>query len=109
MVERSWQFKEGDEIVPGRHAVQLLGGGKRSEAYLARDERPRPHLVLEAHEGRDSPRSSGASDRCLPNSSCRSAWGCARHSPSCTTRATCIWTSSLATRSWGLGMAHSST
>jgi serine/threonine protein kinase len=35
---RSWGFEEGDEIVPGRHAVQLLGGGRRYEAYLAWDD-----------------------------------------------------------------------
>lgn len=34
----SWRFEEGDEIVPGRHAVQLLGGGHRHEAYLAWDD-----------------------------------------------------------------------
>jgi eukaryotic-like serine/threonine-protein kinase len=34
----SWGFEEGDEIVPGRHAVQLLGGGRRYEAYLAWDD-----------------------------------------------------------------------
>jgi serine/threonine-protein kinase len=34
----SWGFSEGDEIVPGRHAVQLLGGGRRYEAYLAWDD-----------------------------------------------------------------------
>ncbi|MDQ3554713.1 MAG: serine/threonine protein kinase [Chloroflexota bacterium] len=39
MADRSWRFQEGEEIVPGRHAVQLLGGGKRSEAYLAWDDR----------------------------------------------------------------------
>jgi eukaryotic-like serine/threonine-protein kinase len=50
----SWGFGEGDEIVPGRHAVQLLGGGRAHEAYLAWDDRLfslvvakilRPHLV----------------------------------------------------------------
>ena len=35
----SWHFAEGDEIVPGRVAVELLGGGNRSEAWLAWDER----------------------------------------------------------------------
>ena len=30
----SWGFEEGDEIVPGLHAVELLGGGRRYEAYL---------------------------------------------------------------------------
>jgi serine/threonine protein kinase len=34
----SWRFEEGDEIVPGRHAVRLLGGGRRYEAYLAWDD-----------------------------------------------------------------------
>ena len=34
----SWDFIEGDEIVPGRHAVRLLGGGRRYEAYLAWDD-----------------------------------------------------------------------
>lgn len=50
----SWDLQEGDEIVPGRYALQLLGGGHRYEAYLAWDEGMqyivvakmlRPHLV----------------------------------------------------------------
>ena len=36
--DASWDFREGDEICPGRHAVRLLGGGCRFEAYLAWDE-----------------------------------------------------------------------
>lgn len=52
--ERSWGFGEGDEIAAGRHAVQLLGGGRRYEAYLAWDDELhalvtvkllRPHLA----------------------------------------------------------------
>ena len=35
---QSWQLSEGDEIVPGRIALSLLGGGRRYEAYLAWDE-----------------------------------------------------------------------
>jgi serine/threonine protein kinase len=35
----SWSLAEGDEIVPGRRALRLLGGGRRHEAYLAWDER----------------------------------------------------------------------
>jgi len=35
---RSWQLSQGDEIVRGRHALQLLGGGRRYEAYLAWDD-----------------------------------------------------------------------
>jgi serine/threonine protein kinase len=35
----AWELVEGDEIVPGLFAVQLLGGGTRYEAYLAFDER----------------------------------------------------------------------
>jgi serine/threonine-protein kinase len=34
----SWEFDEGDEIVPGRYAVRLLGGGRRYEAYVAWDD-----------------------------------------------------------------------
>ena len=34
----SWDFDEGEEIAPGRHAVRLLGGGRRHEAYLAWDD-----------------------------------------------------------------------
>lgn len=33
-----WGFASGDEIVPGRTALKLLGGGRRYEAYLAFDE-----------------------------------------------------------------------
>ena len=36
--ETSWRFDEGEEIAPGRHAVRLLGGGRRYEAYLAWDD-----------------------------------------------------------------------
>ena len=36
--DASWDLHEGDEIVPGRNAVRLLGGGRRYEAYLAWDE-----------------------------------------------------------------------
>jgi serine/threonine protein kinase len=34
----TWQLAEGEEIVAGRRALQLLGGGRRYEAYLAWDE-----------------------------------------------------------------------
>ena len=53
----SWNLNEGDEIVPGRSALQLLGGGHRYEAYLAWDEEMhavvvakllRPHLAHDA-------------------------------------------------------------
>ena len=40
-----WAFAEGDEIAPGRHAVGLLGGGHRYEAWLAWDERLRALVV----------------------------------------------------------------
>jgi eukaryotic-like serine/threonine-protein kinase len=36
--EASWRFDEGDEIAPERHALRLLGGGIRYEAYLAFDD-----------------------------------------------------------------------
>ena len=34
----AWGFEEGEDIVPGRYAVKLLGGGHRYEAYLAHDD-----------------------------------------------------------------------
>jgi serine/threonine protein kinase len=52
--ERTWRFAPGAEIVPGRSALTLLGGGERYEAWLAWDDRlhgtivaklVRPHLV----------------------------------------------------------------
>ena len=55
---KKWRFAEGVEIVPGRLAVRLLGGGERYETYLAWDERllslvvlkvVRPHLVDDPH------------------------------------------------------------
>jgi len=54
----SWELEEGDEIVPGRHAVRKLGGGYDYEAYLAWDDHLlalvvakllRPHLLGDAH------------------------------------------------------------
>jgi eukaryotic-like serine/threonine-protein kinase len=38
MSRATWQLSEGDEIVAGRSALELLGGGRRYEAYLAWDE-----------------------------------------------------------------------
>jgi serine/threonine protein kinase len=35
----SWAFRQGDEIAPGRYALQLLGDGATSEVYLAWDDR----------------------------------------------------------------------
>lgn len=52
--ESSWRFRQGDEIVPGRYALKLLGEGRLCEVYLAWDEGlycltaakvVRPHLV----------------------------------------------------------------
>jgi serine/threonine protein kinase len=37
--DSSWEFEEGEEIVPGRYALRRLGGGHRCEAYIAFDER----------------------------------------------------------------------
>jgi serine/threonine protein kinase len=34
----TWGFAEGAAIAPGRHAVRLLGGGRRYEAYLVWDD-----------------------------------------------------------------------
>ena len=39
MTERaSWEFGEGEEIVPGRHALKEIGGGSRYEVFLVWDE-----------------------------------------------------------------------
>lgn len=35
---KKWRFAEGAEIVPGRHALTLLGAGTAFEAYLAWDD-----------------------------------------------------------------------
>jgi serine/threonine protein kinase len=52
----TWGFSEGEEIAPGRHALLLLGGGRRHEAYLAWDDELfapvvikilRPHCVTD--------------------------------------------------------------
>lgn len=54
----AWGFDEGEEIVPRRLAVRLLGGGERYETYLAWDEHllslvvmkvVRPNLVEDEH------------------------------------------------------------
>jgi serine/threonine protein kinase len=42
---RTWGFAETEEIVPGRQAVRLLGGGYRYEAWLAWDDRLRALVV----------------------------------------------------------------
>jgi serine/threonine protein kinase len=42
----SWDFAEGDEIVPGRMAVKLLGSGERYETYLAWEERMLSFVVV---------------------------------------------------------------
>jgi serine/threonine-protein kinase len=44
--ESRWDFQEGDDIVPGRSAIKLLGGGLRYEAYLAWDDRLRSLVVI---------------------------------------------------------------
>jgi serine/threonine protein kinase len=38
VIRSSWGFTEGEVIASGRHAVRLLGGGRRYEAYLAWDD-----------------------------------------------------------------------
>ncbi|MEA2432664.1 MAG: eukaryotic-like serine/threonine-protein kinase [Actinomycetota bacterium] len=68
----SWNFEQGDEIVPGRHALTKLGGGTAYEAYLAWDETlmylvvakiVRPHLVKEEWAERSLAREAGAIGR----------------------------------------------
>ena len=42
---QSWELREGRPLAPGRHALSLLGGGRRYEAWLAWDERLRALVV----------------------------------------------------------------
>jgi serine/threonine protein kinase len=42
----AWGFEAGDEIAPGLHALSLLGGGERYEAYLAFDDRLHYRVVV---------------------------------------------------------------
>jgi len=44
----SWDFAEGEEIVPGRHAHRLLGGGWNYEAYVAFDDALHYPVVVKA-------------------------------------------------------------
>jgi eukaryotic-like serine/threonine-protein kinase len=44
----AWGFDEGEEISPGLHALRLLGGGHRYEAYLAFDEQLQYLVVAKA-------------------------------------------------------------
>ena len=44
----SWGLDEGDEIVPGRIALQRLGGGELYETYLAWDSRLFAVIVVKA-------------------------------------------------------------
>lgn len=62
---RRWNFDEGAEIIPGRHALKKLGGGYDYEAYLTWDEKLyslvvakclRPHLVENSHAQRSMAR-----------------------------------------------------
>jgi eukaryotic-like serine/threonine-protein kinase len=34
----TWDLRPGDDVLPGRSVIRLLGGGRRFEAYLAWDE-----------------------------------------------------------------------
>ncbi len=44
----AWRLAEGDELVPGRRVMRLLGGGRRYEAYLVWDERLHALVVAKA-------------------------------------------------------------
>lgn len=44
--ESRWHLDEGDEIVPGRTVIKLLGGGVRYEAYLAWDDHLHSLVVI---------------------------------------------------------------
>jgi eukaryotic-like serine/threonine-protein kinase len=46
MSEESWNFEQGDEVVPGRIALEKMGGGITYETYLGWDERLFSTVVL---------------------------------------------------------------
>jgi serine/threonine protein kinase len=58
----TWAFAEDDEILPGLHAVRLLGGGAKHEAYLAWNRRLHALVVVKllrpAFAGESSARAS---------------------------------------------------
>ena len=45
-LSETWAFTEDEEIVPGLHAVRLLGGGTKHEAYLGWDTRLHALVVV---------------------------------------------------------------
>jgi len=61
-LSETWAFEEDAEIVPGLHAVRLLGGGTKHEAYLAWDRRLHALVVVKllrpSYTGDRSARSS---------------------------------------------------
>lgn len=68
----SWDFDEGEDIVPDRFALKKLGGGSDYEAYLSWDERLaflvvakvlRPHLVGDENAQNGLAREAGALSR----------------------------------------------
>lgn len=70
-VAEEWGLTEGTEIVPGRIALEPLGGGYDFEAYLAWDDHRytlvvakivRPHLVDDEHTLRNLAREAGVLD-----------------------------------------------
>ena len=69
---RSWGFAEGEQIVPGRIALEALGGGWDFEVFLAWDEHlyslvvvkiVRPNLVGDDHTLRSLAREAGLLER----------------------------------------------
>ncbi|MFN8233976.1 MAG: serine/threonine-protein kinase [Actinomycetota bacterium] len=71
-VRASWGFEEGDEIAPGRIALQALGGGWDFEVFLVWDEHlyslavaklVRPNLVGDPHTLRSLTREAGLLER----------------------------------------------
>jgi serine/threonine protein kinase len=67
-----WELEQGDEIVPGRYALELLGGGTHYEAYLGWDTQLyalvvvkvlRPHLVEDGRARRKLLREARAAAR----------------------------------------------
>jgi eukaryotic-like serine/threonine-protein kinase len=55
--KQSWKARRGSELVPGRHVIDRLGGGRRTEVYRCTDDATgEPVVVKVLRPGRNDPR-----------------------------------------------------
>ena len=80
----TWSFREGDDIVAGRYATRLLGGGRRYEAYLAWDDAL--HALVVVKIVRPELVDSESVRRGIEGEAARSRLSTTRRSCACSTR-----------------------